>query len=67
MRNVLVAALGAMLFVGFGCQNDGGGGQSTRRSGTQSTADACTHCSGMQTGTSDGKCEMCGGKATVSR
>ena len=26
------------------------------------TKDACTHCEGMQTATTDGKCPMCGMK-----
>lgn len=75
MNKLLIAALGAVLFVGMGCQNDGGDMRSTRkdrdadtmttrteRTETMRGEDACTHCPGTQTAKADGTCPMCNGK-----
>jgi uncharacterized paraquat-inducible protein A len=74
MNKLLVAALGAVLFVAVGCQNDGGSSSGsarsdrdtmtvrTERSETMRGEDDCTHCSGSQTARADGTCPQCGMK-----
>jgi hypothetical protein len=56
MSRILVAVFGALLMVSVGCQHDekhGGSGHAGK------TADACTHCPGVQKATADGKCPVC--------
>ena len=69
MSKLLVAALGAVMLVGVGCQRDRGsdtdmnGGTTTMRtesSGTMRGADDCTMCEGTQTAKADGTCPQCG-------
>ena len=78
MNKLLVAALGAVLFVAVGCQNDGGSSSSTRttrtsrdgdtttvrteRTDTMRGEDDCPHCPGVQHARADGTCPQCGAK-----
>ena len=72
MRNMLVAALGAVLLVGVsGCQNDGGSDDAdvtvrTERTDTMRGADDCAMCEGTQTARTDGSCPQCGMKVRTS-
>ncbi|HEX8523584.1 MAG TPA: hypothetical protein VF669_15120 [Tepidisphaeraceae bacterium] len=65
---ICAVALGAAM-AAVGCQNDNGGRNRDRDMNTSSnepkrmSADACTHCAGVQTATADGKCPECGMKA----
>ena len=77
MTKLLMAALGAVLFVGVGCQNDRDhmdrsdrGTMTTRsdRADTMRGEDDCPHCPGVQTARADGTCPQCGMKVkTASR
>ena len=80
MNKLLMAALGAVLFVGMGCQNDGSSSTSSSdrmdrssssasmsRSDTMSGQDDCTHCPGVQTARADGTCPQCGMKVKTAR
>ena len=77
MNKLLMAALGAVLFVAVGCQNDGGSSSTrttrtmrddgttttrTERTDTMRGEDDCTHCPGVQTARADGTCPQCGMK-----
>ena len=70
MRRLLVAALSAFVFMAVGCQSDGGSGDkmSSKSSGDamKASADACSHCPGVQKATADGKCPMCGMKMSAA-
>ena len=66
MKKLLVAALGAVLLVGVGCQKDGGADDTDVSVRTESTrtdtmrgADDCSMCEGPQTARADGSCPMC--------
>ena len=61
MGRLFVAVLSALLLVSVGCQN-GSDKSDAKRSGDamKASADACTHCPGVQKATSDGKCPVCG-------
>ena len=65
MRSLIASlAIVAACFVG-GCQSDDN--KSTTHSHTKTemkttSADACSHCAGVQTATADGKCPKCGMK-----
>ena len=61
MSKVLIAALGAVLFVGIGCQQDKNK-PTTRMSDGQMSVDDCPHCPGNQVADANGKCPMCGMK-----
>jgi hypothetical protein len=72
MKKFMVAALGAVLFVGVGCQNDGGSSDDadvtvrTERTDTMRGADDCTMCEGTQTARADGTCPQCGMKVRTA-
>ena len=77
MNKLLMAALGAVLFVGVGCQNDQSSttssdmnrsstSSSMSRSDTMSGQDDCTHCAGVQTARADGTCPQCGMKVKAA-
>ena len=73
MSKMWIAALGAVLFVGVGCQNDGDADDTdvtvrTERTDTMRGADDCAMCEGTQTARADGTCPQCGMKVrTTSR
>ena len=72
MRTMLIAALGAVLFVGVGCQNDGGSDDADVTVRTERTdtmrGDDCAMCEGSQTARADGTCPQCGMRVrTTSR
>ena len=78
MSKLFAAALGVVLLVGVGCQNDKNSTTrtdemrstdgtttttvQTERTDTMRGADDCTHCPGVQTANADGRCPMCGAK-----
>ena len=77
MNKLLIAALGAVLFVAVGCQTDNTSSRSTRttttrdgdtttvrteRSDTMRGEDDCPHCPGVQHARADGTCPQCGAK-----
>lgn len=65
MSKLMIAALGAVLLVGVGCQNDRNRDDvtvRTERSDTMRGADACSMCPGVQTAKADGTCPDCGMK-----
>ena len=67
MRRLLVAVLCTMVFLSVGCQSDGGSDKASSKSSgdaMKASADACPHCPGVQKATADGKCPMCGMKAS---
>ena len=60
MQKVLVVALcGMMSLAVWGCKNHHKEESKSTGSTTKSTADACSHCPGVQTATSAGKCPVC--------
>ena len=80
MNKLLMAALGAALFVAVGCQKDhtdstattSSNGDTmtvrTERTDTARGEDDCPHCPGVQTARADGTCPQCGMKVkTASR
>lgn len=70
MKKLMVAALGAVLVVGFGCQKDHGSDRDvtvkTERTDTMRGQDDCPHCPGVQTARADGTCPQCGMKVTTA-
>jgi hypothetical protein len=72
MKKFMVAALGAVLFVGVGCQNDGGASDEadvtvrTESTDTMRGVDDCTMCEGTQTARADGTCPQCGMKVRTA-
>ena len=72
MKKFMVAALGAVLFVGVGCQQDAGAGDDadvtvrTESTDTMRGADDCTMCEGVQTARADGTCPQCGMKVRTA-
>jgi hypothetical protein len=72
MRTLLVAAFGAMLLVGAGCQNKDESGM--KRSGSMksdsmsktSMRDDCPHCPGNQIADANGRCPVCHMKVASS-
>lgn len=71
MRKLFAAALGVVLLVGVGCQNDGGSDMETTTTRSEQTttmqgADACPHCPGTQTARADGTCPQCGMRVTTT-
>ena len=73
MSKLMVAALGAVLLLGVGCQKDAGADDAdvtvrTERTDTMRGADDCAMCEGVQTARADGTCPQCGMKVrTTSR
>ena len=72
MRNALIAALGAVLMVGVGCQSEdkdmkrsgsmrSSGQMSSTSTDTSMSAgkDACSHCPGVQVADAKGECPIC--------
>ena len=66
-KTIALLAVGFLLAVG-GCKNDtNNDGMSTSSSSSSSepkkmTTDVCSHCPGVQTATTEGKCSGCGAK-----
>jgi uncharacterized lipoprotein NlpE involved in copper resistance len=71
MKKLIVAAMGAVLLVGVGCQNDRDADADvtvrTERTDTMRGADDCAMCEGVQTARADGTCPQCGMKVRTSR
>ena len=66
-KSIALLAVGFLLAVG-GCKNDSTNNDMNNTSSSEPkkmTMDACSHCSGVQTATADGKCPVCGGKADM--
>ena len=60
MGRFFVVALSALLFVSVGCQSDHKhDGSHHKGDAMKASADACTHCPGVQKATADGKCPVC--------
>jgi hypothetical protein len=52
-----------MLVAAVGCdknKNHDHMSKSTMKDNTMASMDVCPHCAGVQHGTADGKCEVCG-------
>lgn len=66
MSKLMIAALGAVLLVGVGCQKDRDMDHDmhsrSERTDTMRGADACAMCPGVQTAKADGTCPDCGMK-----
>lgn len=66
MSKLMIAALGAVLLVGVGCQKDrdmdGDMSMRSERTDTMRGADDCAMCPGVQTAKADGTCPDCGMK-----
>lgn len=78
MSKLFAAALGVVLLVGVGCQNDKNTTERkdemrstdgtthttvhTEQTDTMRGVDDCPHCPGVQTANADGRCPMCGAK-----
>jgi hypothetical protein len=63
MSRFFVAVLGAVLAVGFGCQSkhdESDHHDMKHDNAKMMSADACSHCAGVQKATADGKCPVCG-------
>ena len=74
MGKLMIAALGAVLLVGVGCQNDHGSDTDhrdvtvrTERTDTMRGQDDCPHCPGVQTARADGTCPQCGMKVKAAQ
>ena len=67
MNKLLIAALGAVLFVGVGCQNDGGSGSSSSRTMRTTRDDGTTTTRTERTETMRGEddCTHCPGTQTA--
>ena len=71
MSKMMIAALGAVLLVGVGCQNDRGSKDAdvtvrTERTDTMRGSDDCAMCEGSQTARADGTCPQCGMKVRTA-
>jgi uncharacterized paraquat-inducible protein A len=66
MKKLMVAAMGAVLLLGVGCQQDRNADADvevrTERTDTMRGADDCPMCEGVQTARADGTCPQCGMK-----
>lgn len=69
MSKLMIAALGAVLLVGVGCQKDrdrdmdhNNMNMRSERTDTMRGADDCSMCPGVQTAKADGTCPECGMK-----
>ena len=65
MKSFLLAAALAVSGLSLGCQDmnkDNSTTTTNKNPNTMSTADACTHCDGVQTARADGTCPKCGMK-----
>jgi uncharacterized lipoprotein NlpE involved in copper resistance len=71
MKKLMIAAMGAMLLVGVGCQNDRDADADvtvrTERTDTMRGADDCAMCEGVQTARADGTCPQCSMKVRTAR
>ena len=70
MRKLIIAAMGAVLLVGVGCQNDRDADTDvtvrTEGTSTMRGADDCAMCEGTQTARADGTCPQCGMKVRTA-
>ena len=72
MNKLLIAAMGAVLVLGVGCQkdNDADADVTVRtestRTDTMRGADDCAMCEGTQTARADGTCPQCGMKVRTA-
>ena len=73
MGKLMIAALGAVLFVGVGCQNDHSSDADkhdvtvrTEKTTTAPGQDDCPMCEGVQHARADGTCPQCGMKVKTS-
>ena len=72
MRKLLIAAMGAVLLVGVGCQKDHDADAEadvtvrTEGTSTMRGADDCAMCEGVQTARADGTCPQCGMKVRTT-
>ena len=67
MHRFFIAALGALLAVSVGCQGDNKHDHMHHDGDAMNaSADVCPHCAGVQKANADGKCPMCGAKASPS-
>lgn len=71
MKKLLVAAMGAALLLGVGCQRDSAddGDMTVRTESTRSdtmAGDDCAMCEGTQTARADGTCPQCGMKVRTA-
>ena len=74
MGKLMIAALGAALFVGVGCQNDKSADTTTNKDVTVKTEktttapgqDDCPMCEGVQHARADGTCPQCGMKVKTA-
>ena len=62
MRTLFAAFACCMLVASVGCNKNKSTDQHHMSSSSQQMAsmDVCPHCAGVQHGTADGKCEICG-------
>ena len=73
MSKMLIAALGAVLLVGVGCQKDKGADEDadvtvrTESTNTSRGADDCAMCEGVQHARADGTCPQCGMKVKTMK
>ena len=72
MSKMLIAALGAVLLVGVGCQKDHSADDAdvtvkTESTGTARGADDCAMCEGVQHARADGTCPQCGMKVKTMK
>jgi hypothetical protein len=73
MGKLMIAALGAVLLVGVGCQNDHSSDNDrrdvtvrTERTTTSPGQDDCPMCEGVQHARADGTCPQCGMKVKTA-
>jgi uncharacterized paraquat-inducible protein A len=71
MGKLMIAALGAVLFVGVGCQNDKSADTDhvtvkTEKTTTAPGQDDCPMCEGVQHARADGTCPQCGMKVKTA-
>jgi len=71
MGKLMIVALGAVLFVGVGCQKDHADKDAdvtvkTERTDTMRGTDDCAMCEGVQHARADGTCPQCGMKVKTT-
>jgi len=66
MRTLFAAVACCMLVAALGCDKNKNKDmdKSTMKHETMASMDVCPHCPGVQHGTADGKCEVCGAPIT---
>jgi hypothetical protein len=66
MNKLLVVTFASFLAAAVGCSSSNKqsganhGSTSMKGDAMNASADACSHCAGVQTATADGKCPVCG-------